>query len=73
MLSDSAHCQRRNFCSRRAIGLRKGFKEWLLGSITAGASAAHAFTRGSGFCKVPMFAQGGGGPVSEPSAVTYEC
>ena len=43
--------------------------EWLLGSLSAGASAAHAFTKGSGFCKVPMFAHGGGGPVSEPSAV----
>ena len=69
LLSDSAQCQRRHFCSRRAIGLRKGFKEWLLGSLSGGAAAAHAFTKGSGFLRVPMTADGGGGLVSEPSAV----
>ena len=44
-------------------------KEWLLGSLSGGGAAAHAFTKGSGFLMVPMTADSGGGLVSESSAV----
>ena len=69
LLSHSAQCQRKHFRSRRAVGLRKKFKEWLLGCLSGGAAAANIFTNGLWFLRGPMFADSGGGLVSEPSAV----